>query len=53
MIHSPLRRTYFGAVPDQALVDAQLEILDKKLDVYDVILSKQRYLAGDVRRFGR
>ncbi|KAJ7828746.1 glutathione S-transferase [Mycena olivaceomarginata] len=41
------KQTYFGAVPDQALVDAQLEILDKKLDAYDVILSKQRYLAGD------
>jgi glutathione S-transferase len=34
---------------DQAVVDAQLEILDKKLEGYEAILSKQRYVAGDVR----
>ncbi|KAF8143517.1 glutathione S-transferase [Mycena galopus ATCC 62051] len=32
---------------DPALVNEQLEILDKKLDAYEVILSKQRYLAGE------
>ncbi|KAJ7823786.1 hypothetical protein B0H14DRAFT_3469804 [Mycena olivaceomarginata] len=40
------KRTYLGAVPDQVLVDTQLEILNK-LNVYNVILSKQHYLAGD------
>ncbi|KAF7335783.1 Glutathione S-transferase [Mycena venus] len=41
------KQKYFGALPDQTLMDAQLEILDKKLDAYDVILSKQRYLGGE------
>ncbi|KAF8214852.1 glutathione S-transferase [Mycena galopus ATCC 62051] len=41
------KQTYLGVQPDQALLDAQLEILDKKLDAYDVILGKQRYVAGD------
>ncbi|KAJ7864599.1 thioredoxin-like protein [Mycena olivaceomarginata] len=37
----------FGSPYDQAVVDAQLEILDKKLEGYEAILSKQRYVAGD------
>ncbi|KAJ7263591.1 glutathione S-transferase-like protein [Mycena haematopus] len=41
------KKQYMGMALDQALVDAQLEVLDKKLDAYDVILGKQRYLAGD------
>jgi glutathione S-transferase len=40
---------FFGTKSDQAIVDEQTEILDKKLDGYDAILGKQRYLAGDVR----
>ncbi|KAJ7906524.1 glutathione S-transferase [Mycena leptocephala] len=32
---------------DQALVDKKLEILNTNLDAYEVILSKQRYVAGD------
>ncbi|KAJ7657226.1 thioredoxin-like protein [Mycena polygramma] len=32
---------------DQALVDEQIPILDKKLDGYELILSQHRYLAGD------
>jgi glutathionyl-hydroquinone reductase len=39
-----------GMPYDQAQADAQLEVLDKKLDAYEAILSAQRYLAGDVRR---
>ncbi|KAJ7624215.1 glutathione S-transferase [Mycena polygramma] len=31
----------------QAIVDEQLPILDKKLDAYERILAKHRYLAGD------
>ncbi|KAJ7081256.1 glutathione S-transferase-like protein [Mycena epipterygia] len=37
----------FGMPTDQALVDAQLPLLDAKLAGYDVILGKQRYVAGD------
>ncbi|KAJ7624270.1 glutathione S-transferase [Mycena polygramma] len=32
---------------DQAIIDEQLPILDKKLDAYERILAKNRYLAGD------
>ncbi|KAJ7806948.1 thioredoxin-like protein [Mycena olivaceomarginata] len=32
---------------DQAVIDASLEILDKKLEGYEAILAKQRYVAGD------
>ncbi|KAJ7743049.1 glutathione S-transferase [Mycena maculata] len=42
-----LFRKSFGAPCDPAVVAEQLEILDKKLDAYDAILSKQRYMAGD------
>ncbi|KAJ7898609.1 hypothetical protein B0H14DRAFT_2557098 [Mycena olivaceomarginata] len=38
----------FGWPYDQTVVDEQLEILGKKLEVYEVILSKQRYVAGDL-----
>jgi hypothetical protein len=37
-----------GGVGDKALFDELLATLDKKLDVYDKILGKQQYLAGDV-----
>ncbi|KAJ6541022.1 glutathione S-transferase [Mycena vulgaris] len=36
-----------GTKGDTAVAEAQLAILDKKLDAYDVILGKQRYLSGD------
>ncbi|KAJ6529607.1 glutathione S-transferase [Mycena capillaripes] len=32
---------------DQAVVEEQLPILDKKLEAYDAILAKHRYVAGD------
>jgi hypothetical protein len=38
-----------GLQPDQAVVDKEIAAIDKKLEAYDVILAKQRYLAGDVR----
>ncbi|KAJ7175030.1 glutathione S-transferase [Mycena crocata] len=38
---------YWGVPANQAVVDAQLEILDKKLDAYDAILGKHRYVAGE------
>ncbi|KAJ7759664.1 glutathione S-transferase [Mycena metata] len=41
------KQKYFGMTPDQALVDTELAALEKKLDAYEVILSRHRYVAGD------
>jgi glutathione S-transferase len=38
-----------GLTPDKEVIDKHLADLSLKLDVYDKILSKQKYLAGDVR----
>jgi glutathione S-transferase len=38
-----------GLEPDLAEFEKHIALLDKKLDVYDAILAKQKYLAGDVR----
>ena len=35
--------------PDQAVLEEHLRKLGEKMDVYDKILSKQKYLGGDVR----
>jgi hypothetical protein len=40
-----------GVQPDEERVSEQLANLQPKLDAYDLILSKQKYLAGDVRLF--
>ncbi|KAJ4766466.1 Glutathione S-transferase [Rhynchospora pubera] len=37
----------FGVSPDQAIIDSSLEKLKKVLEVYEVRLSKSKYLAGD------
>lgn len=37
----------YGGVTDSAVVELQLQKLNANLDVYDRILSKQKYLAGD------
>ncbi|KAF7349052.1 hypothetical protein MVEN_01426900 [Mycena venus] len=37
----------WGWAHDQAVIDEQLAILDKKLEAYEAILAKQRYLAGN------
>ncbi|KAJ7163025.1 glutathione S-transferase [Mycena filopes] len=42
-VHRKMR----GVAPDAAVLDAQLEALDKKLDAYDAILGRHRYLAGE------
>ncbi|KAJ7602913.1 glutathione S-transferase [Mycena polygramma] len=47
------KKIIFGKTPDQAALEEALEALDKKLDVYDGILSKQRYLGGDARSRGQ
>ncbi|KAJ7224966.1 glutathione S-transferase [Mycena haematopus] len=36
-----------GWPDDEAVMTQQLEVLDKKLEAYEVILSKTRYLAGE------
>lgn len=41
---------FFGGKTDEAQVKSLHEQLKTKLDVYEVILSKQKYLGGDVRR---
>ena len=38
-----------GLTPSQETFDELIGNLDKKLDVYDQILSKQKYVAGEVR----
>jgi len=43
-------RIYGGEV-DEALVAELLVILETKLDVYEKILSKQKYIGGDVRSY--
>ena len=36
-----------GLTPDKATFDGLIAQLEPKLDVYEKILSKQKYLAGD------
>ena len=38
-----------GLTPDKEVYDKHITDLSGKLDVYDKILSKQKYLLGDVR----
>lgn len=39
----------FGGKTDENVAAELLKTLDSKLDAYEKILSKQKYLAGDVR----
>ncbi|KAJ7150674.1 thioredoxin-like protein [Mycena filopes] len=39
--------TILGTTPDQAVVDKEFEALDKKLEAYETILAKHRYVAGE------
>jgi glutathione S-transferase len=47
-IKSLLFSQIFGLKTDEALYDKAIADLSKNLDVYDKILAKQKYLAGDV-----
>ena len=38
-----------GLIPDREVFERHIADLSDKLDVYDKILSKQKYLLGDVR----
>ena len=42
---------YFGKEINEAAAAELISKLDAKLDGYEAILSKQKYLAGDVRSF--
>jgi len=42
-----LYKTYRGLTPDQVIVDKHIADLSVKLEVYDQILSKRKYLLGD------
>ncbi|KAF8869142.1 glutathione S-transferase [Infundibulicybe gibba] len=42
-----LYKKYRGLTPDQAKFDEHIATLSMKLDIYDEILGKQKYLAGD------
>ncbi|KAJ7728275.1 thioredoxin-like protein, partial [Mycena maculata] len=48
IVFEAVLKPLYGMATDAAVVEAQLETLGKKLDAYDVILGKQRYVAGDV-----
>ena len=41
-------QSYRGLTTNEELVKEKLATLEAKLDVYETILSKQKYLAGDV-----
>ena len=40
-----------GLTPDLEVYEKHMADLNVKLDVYDKILSKQKYIAGDVGNF--
>ena len=42
---------YLGLTPDLAVYEKHIADLSAELDVYDKVLSKQKYLAGDVGQF--
>ncbi|KAG8220483.1 glutathione S-transferase [Butyriboletus roseoflavus] len=47
LIYEKVFKARSGGQPDQAKANEYLQKLEAKLDVYEVILSKQKYLAGD------
>jgi glutathione S-transferase len=48
LMPSYLASRYRGLTPDPAVYEAAITALDKNLIVYDQILEKQKYLAGNV-----
>ncbi|KAJ7456166.1 glutathione S-transferase [Mycena latifolia] len=47
MLETVVKPMLYKVPADKEVVDAQLAILDKKLDAYDAILGKHRYVAGE------
>jgi len=41
-------RKFLGETPDKAVFDKHIATLSAKLDAYNIILGKQKYLAGEV-----
>ena len=48
VISGTLFSQFYRMETDEALYDKAIADLSEKLDVYDKILAKQKYLAGDV-----
>jgi len=48
-VYEMVIKQYKGLTPDKAVFENLIEQLNIKLDAYDEILGKQKYLAGDVR----
>ncbi|KAG6846724.1 hypothetical protein H0H93_012222, partial [Arthromyces matolae] len=48
-VYENLFKKWTGEDPDPVIFDALIQKLDAKLEGYDKILSKQKYLAGNVR----
>ena len=51
ILHERVFKQFHGLPADEERVKELVPQLESKLDVYEVILSKQKYLAGDVRSF--
>ena len=49
MDFEPLMSSMHGLTTNQEIFDELIGNLDKRLDVYDQILSKQKFVAGEVR----
>ncbi|EIM86362.1 glutathione S-transferase-like protein [Stereum hirsutum FP-91666 SS1] len=47
LVFEKVFKPFFGGTPDDAVAAELLKTLDAKLDAYETILSKQKYLAGD------
>lgn len=47
LVSEKMFKPMFGGVSDEKVIAAQLEKLEKVLDVYEGVLSKQQYLTGD------
>ncbi|KAG6908614.1 hypothetical protein DXG01_004017 [Tephrocybe rancida] len=46
-VYENIIKRYYGGVPDPAIFEAHIQKLDGKLDAYEKILSRQKYVAGD------
>ncbi|EEB98364.1 hypothetical protein MPER_02138, partial [Moniliophthora perniciosa FA553] len=46
-VYENVFKKYRGGVPDPQIFNSQIEALDAKLKVYETILEKQKYLAGN------
>ncbi|KAG5643796.1 hypothetical protein DXG03_009619 [Asterophora parasitica] len=47
-VYEKVFKPFYGLTPDTDIYDGHIQKLNTKLDVYEKILSKQKYLAGNV-----